>query len=185
MIFWDAKDTRLFLILRRFWEGFWGRLLRRVLKTGLAMGCTVKRVSEKASSEGVSAKAVSRRRCTQNAPSESTTPYSGTTTKYSKWHFPAEKSVDFPPWGLLTFSGNPCDLGPKIEKIQDRPPGLKFSIEIENSNLDPQQTTIFVGNSEGQDWNFQSGLKFSSEIEIFNLDWFFSIFGPLGLWFAQ
>ena len=33
---------------------------------------------------------------------------SGTTTKYSKWHFPAEKSVDFPPWGLLTFAGNPA-----------------------------------------------------------------------------
>ena len=32
---------------------------------------------------------------------------SGTTTKYSKWHFPAEKSVDFPPWGLMTFGGNP------------------------------------------------------------------------------
>ena len=32
---------------------------------------------------------------------------SGTTTKYSKWHFPAEKSVDFPPWGLLTFPGSP------------------------------------------------------------------------------
>ena len=31
---------------------------------------------------------------------------SGTTTKYSKWHFPAEKSVDFPPRGLLIFSGN-------------------------------------------------------------------------------
>ena len=24
-----------------------------------------------------------------------------------KWHFPAEKSVDFPPWGLMTFAGNP------------------------------------------------------------------------------
>ena len=32
---------------------------------------------------------------------------SGTTTKYSKWHFPPEKSVDFPPRGLLTFAGNP------------------------------------------------------------------------------
>ena len=32
---------------------------------------------------------------------------SGTTMKYSQWHFPAEKSVDFPPWGLLTFAGNP------------------------------------------------------------------------------
>ena len=35
--------------------------------------------------------------------------------------------------------------GPKIEKIQDRPPGLKFSIEIENFNLDPQQTPIICG----------------------------------------
>ena len=35
--------------------------------------------------------------------------------------------------------------GPKIEKIQDRPPGLKFSISIENFNLDTQQTPIFCG----------------------------------------
>ena len=35
--------------------------------------------------------------------------------------------------------------GPKIEKIQDRPPGLKFSIEIEDFNLDPQQTPIICG----------------------------------------
>ena len=35
--------------------------------------------------------------------------------------------------------------GPKIEKIQDRPPGLKFSIEIENFNLDTQQAPIFCG----------------------------------------
>ena len=35
--------------------------------------------------------------------------------------------------------------GPKIEKIQDRPPGLKFSIEIEKFNLDTQQTPIFCG----------------------------------------
>ena len=39
----------------------------------------------------------------------------------------------------------------RLTKIQDRPPGLKFSIEIENFNLDPQQTPIFVGKSEGQD----------------------------------
>ena len=32
---------------------------------------------------------------------------SRTTTKYSKWHFPAETSLDFPPWGLLKFSGTP------------------------------------------------------------------------------
>ena len=31
----------------------------------------------------------------------------GTTTKYSNWYLPAEKSLDFPPWGLLKFSGNP------------------------------------------------------------------------------
>ena len=41
--------------------------------------------------------------------------------------------------------------GPKIEKIQDRPPGLKFSIEIEIFKRATQQTPIFVGNSEGQD----------------------------------
>ena len=35
--------------------------------------------------------------------------------------------------------------GPKTEKIQDRPPGLKFSIEIENFNLDTQETPIFCG----------------------------------------
>ena len=52
----------------------------------------------------------------------------------------------------------PDPKGPKIEKIQDRPPGLKFSIEIEIFNLDPQQTPIFCG----EFW--------SSGIEIFNRD---------------
>ena len=32
---------------------------------------------------------------------------SRTTTKYSKWHFPVEKSLDYPPWGLLKLAGNP------------------------------------------------------------------------------
>ena len=71
--------------------------------------------------------------------------------------------------------------GPKIEKIQERPPGLKFSIEIEIFKRATHQTPFFAGNSEGP------GLKMSSEIEIFNRDWkfqsrliFFSIFGPLG-----
>ena len=41
--------------------------------------------------------------------------------------------------------------GPKIEKNQDRPPGLKFSIEIETFKRATQQTPIFVGNSEGRD----------------------------------
>ena len=68
----------------------------------------------------------------------------------------------------------------KIEKIQDRPPGLKFSMEIEIFKRATHQTPIFVGNSEGP------GLKFPSEIQIFNRDWkfqsrlIFSIFGPLG-----
>ena len=48
--------------------------------------------------------------------------------------------------------------GPKIEKIQDRPPGLKFSSAIENFKRAAHQTPIFCG-------------KFgSSEIEIFNRD---------------
>ena len=54
--------------------------------------------------------------------------------------------------------------GPKIEKFQDRPPGLQFSIEIEFFKRATHQTPIFVGNSEGP------GLKISSEIEIFNRD---------------
>ena len=69
--------------------------------------------------------------------------------------------------------------GPKIEKIQDRPLGLKFTIEIENFKRSTQQTPIFCGDF------WRSGLKFSIEIEKFNRDWkikrdwFFSIFGPL------
>ena len=54
--------------------------------------------------------------------------------------------------------------GPKIEKFQDCPPGLKFSIEIEIFKRATHQTPIFVGNSEGP------RLKISSEIEIFNRD---------------
>ena len=57
--------------------------------------------------------------------------------------------------------------GPKIEKIQDRPPGLKFSSEIENIKQATHQTPFFCG----QFW--RSGLKISSEIEIFNRDWKF------------
>ena len=89
--------------------------------------------------------------------------------------------------------------GPNLEKIQDRPPGLKFSSEIETND-------IFK-----RDWKFQashppnpyfcgefsrSRLKVSSEIEVFKRDWkfqaktwnfqafkrdwFFSRFGPSG-----
>ena len=52
--------------------------------------------------------------------------------------------------------------GPKIEKNQDRPPGLKFSFEIFKRAI--HQAPIFVGNSEGP------GLKFSSEIEIVSIE---------------
>ena len=31
---------------------------------------------------------------------------SGTTTKYSKWRYSPDKSVDFPSWGLLIFAGH-------------------------------------------------------------------------------
>ena len=40
---------------------------------------------------------------------------------------------------------NPKPKGPKIEKIQDRRPGLKFSSEIENFKRATQQTPIFCG----------------------------------------
>ena len=57
---------------------------------------------------------------------------------------------------------------------------LKLSSEIENFRQATHQTPIFVGNSEGRDWNFQSRLKFTSEIKNFNRDWNYSIFGPSG-----
>ena len=59
------------------------------------------------------------------------------------------------------------------KRVQDRPPGLKFSIEIENFKRATQQTSIFVGNSEGP------GLKFSSEIWNFQSGLnFFNLWGP-------
>ena len=70
------------------------------------------------------------------------------------------------PWNQVKIRLK-CPKGPKIEKIQDRPPGLKFSIEIEHFNLDTQQRPIFCG----EFW--RSGLKFSIEIEIFKRDWNF------------
>ena len=38
-----------------------------------------------------------------------------------------------------------------MKNIQDRPPGLKISSEIEIFKRATHQTPIFVGNSEGQD----------------------------------
>ena len=60
--------------------------------------------------------------------------------------------------------------GPKIEKIQDRPPGLKVSIEIENFNLDPQQTPIFCGEFWGSGIEiFNRDRIFQSRLNFFNL----------------
>ena len=64
-------------------------------------------------------------------------------------------------FGEITFT---FPKGPKIEKIQDRPPGLKISSGIEIFKRATRQSPIFVGNSEGP------GLKISSEIENFKRD---------------
>ena len=40
---------------------------------------------------------------------------SRTTTKYSKWHFPAEKSVDFPTLRVADICRKPCDLRSKTQ----------------------------------------------------------------------
>ena len=64
-------------------------------------------------------------------------------------------------------------------QFQDRPPGLKFSSEVENFKRAAHQTPI-LGKSEAPDWSFQARLKFSSEIDYFKRGLFFSIFGPLG-----
>ena len=45
----------------------------------------------------------------------------------------------------LFLAGQKHPKGPKIEKIQDRPPGLKFSIEIENFKQATQSPPIFGG----------------------------------------
>ena len=49
------------------------------------------------------------------------------------------------------LSNAPDPEGPNLEKIQDHPPGLKFSSEIEDFKRATHQTPIFVGNSEGRD----------------------------------
>ena len=71
--------------------------------------------------------------------------------------------------------------GPKIEKIQDRPPGLKKINRDWNFQSRHPPTPFFLwGILKVRDWKFQSRFIFSIEIENFNRDWFFSIFGPLG-----
>ena len=57
--------------------------------------------------------------------------------------FPSEGLALMSFWRTLESRKFP--KGPKIEKIQDRPPGLKFSIEIENFKRATQQTPILWG----------------------------------------
>ena len=69
--------------------------------------------------------------------------------------------------------------GPKIAKIQDRPPGSNISSEIENCKRAAHQTPCFFSSSffwgilKVRIEHFQARLKCSSEI-----DYFISIFGP-------
>ena len=62
--------------------------------------------------------------------------------------------------------------GPDIEKIQDRPWGLRFS-SIEISSEPPTKPFLFVC---GELW--RSGLNISTEIDNFQRYLIFSIFGP-------
>ena len=85
--------------------------------------------------------------------------------------FPSQPALQS---GFLSRSDS-TPKGPKIEKIQDRPLGLKFSSKIENFKQATHQSPIFAR----EFW--RSGLQFSIEIEKFKRDWIFSIFGPLGV----
>ena len=49
--------------------------------------------------------------------------------------------------------------GPKLEKIQDLPPGLKISSEIEIFKRATPQGPTFCGNAEGRDFNTKEYLN--------------------------
>ena len=102
------------------------------------------------------------------------------------WH---ELITDNEPLKLISHS---FPEGPNLEKIQDRPPGLKFSSEIETNDIfkrdwkfqasHPPNRYFLWGILEVQDWKFQARLKFS--LEIFKRSseiGFFQDSGPLGL----
>ena len=63
----------------------------------------------------------------------------------------ASPSLAFSDFVLLFFfvyrTDVPVPKGPKIEKIQDRPPGLKISSGIEIFKRATRQTPIFCGES--------------------------------------
>ena len=65
-------------------------------------------------------------------------------------------------WKFATTIAN-IPKGPKIEKLQDLPPGFKMSSENDNFKRATHQGLHF----EGQDWTFQARLKFSSVTENF------------------
>ena len=72
------------------------------------------------------------------------------------FHFGGQIFWPFRAWGHFPFSfpfsrdfwcraGFPFPKGPKIEQIQDHPPGLKFSSEIEMFKRATHQTPYFCG----------------------------------------
>ena len=63
-------------------------------------------------------------------------PYRHTDWQKQAEFSPKEKPIRNFSIDLTSSIRTPIPKGPKIEKIQDRPPGLKFSIEIENFNRD-------------------------------------------------
>ena len=76
------------------------------------------------------------------------------------------ETLFFPILAILTPVGggrfrNP--KGPKIEKVQGCPPGLKISSEIDNFKRATRQTLTFVG-------QISSEIGILSEIEVFNRD---------------
>ena len=82
-------------------------------------------------------------------------------------------------WGSTEpFSGFDRTLvgllkGPKMEKIQDRPPGLNFQARLTISSEPPTKPYFLWGILEvktenfNRDLKFQARLKFSTEIEVF------------------
>ena len=76
--------------------------------------------------------------------------------------------------------------GPKDWKKSRSPSGIEIFNRDWNFQASHQPNPYFLwGILKVRDWKFQSRLIFSIEIENFNRDWFFSIFGPLGIWIPR
>ena len=65
-----------------------------------------------------------------------------------------------------------------IQKNKDRPPGLKFSSEVENFKRATHQTLLFGGELRRPRFNISSEIEFSIEIENFKRDLFSQSLGP-------